>query len=513
MPATIVQSGQINTTALTVPGAVIQIQPPSTAVTGSPSNIVGAVGVGSWGPVNAPVLVGTPQQLQGALGSPLIRKYDLATMVLAAMQQGANNFKLVRVTDGTDVAAAIQVLTTCILFTAKYTGIIGNGITVAVAVGSLPNTFKATVSLPGQTPEMFDNIVGSGNALWVNMAAAINAGIAGVRGKSRFIVASAGAGTTAPATASYPLTGGTDGASGVTATTLVGNPASTPRSGMYALTGTGISKFALTDSDTSSSWPAQSAFAAQQGAYCIGAGPAGDTIANAATVLAGTGAASSWFKMLFGDWILWADPVNQITRLISPQAFALGAYANMDPQESGLNYQLNGIVGSQSSQARLPYAPSDIQALVAAGIDVIANPSPGGDYWALQTGNNTSSSVSVQGDNYTMMTDYLAQSFGAVGGKFIGFGNLQTIQKDDPWRRKTKAAFDAFLASLKKANPPQIDSFSTICDLTNNTPEQIGLGYAQINIAVRYLSVVRFFIVNLLGGQGVTVAVVQNPQA
>ena len=84
-----------------------------------------------------------------------------------------------------------------------------------MAIDGVPGT-AAPVRL------MFDNIAGSANALWVNMANAINLGLSGIRGPSNYIVATAGAGVTAPATASYALAFGTDGAATITSTVLVG---------------------------------------------------------------------------------------------------------------------------------------------------------------------------------------------------------------------------------------------------------------------------------------------------
>lgn len=507
MPSQIVQAGQINPSALVVPGAYINILPPSSPViTGVPSNIVGVVGTAIWGPKNAPVGVGNYAQYQAAFGALQARKYDMGTLVSAAILNGANNFRCVRVTDGTDTAATIVVQSSCITFNAKYTGSLGNSVQVTVSAGSQPNTTRVTVSLPNVTPELYDNIAGTGNALWVAIAAAINNGIAGVRSASQIITATAGAGTTAPTLTSYTLAGGTDGATSVTGTTLVGTNG-TPRTGMYALTATGVQKAALADCDTSSTWTTQVAFGLANGCYMFLVGPAGDTIADAVTNLQTAGINSWEAKYLHGDWCYWNDPVNQINRLISPQGFALGAAANMAPQNSLLNYQLQGITGTQSSTAQTVYANSDIQQLAQAGIDVIANPSPGGAYFSCQTGLNTSSNASENGDNYSMMTNFLALSFGAVGGQFVGSGNLQTTASNDPWRRGVKASYDAFCQRLSSATPPQIAAFSNQCDLNNNPVASIAAGYGVITTSVQYLSVVRFFITNLMGGQGVQVAV------
>ncbi|MGC8011029.1 phage tail protein, partial [Salmonella enterica] len=73
------------------------------------------------------------------------RKYDMGTQVALAVLQGANNFKCVRVTDGTDVAASVVVQTNCITFTSKYTGTLGNGIQVTLSTGSAASSWRAVV--------------------------------------------------------------------------------------------------------------------------------------------------------------------------------------------------------------------------------------------------------------------------------------------------------------------------------------------------------------------------------
>lgn len=506
----VVQAGSINATALIVADAIVQIQAPQLApVTGQPTNIAGAVGTAQWGPINAPIVVGNMAQYAQAFGAVQPRKYDLGTLVAAAVLQGANNFRCVRVTDGTDVAAMIVVQSTCITFTAKYTGTLGNNIQVSVAPGTKASTFKATVTMPGQPGEIYDNIAGSANALWVAMAAAINSGISGVRGASGLIVATAGAGTTAPATATYSLASGTDGVATITSAVMIGADTTT-RTGMYALRGTGCSKFALADSDDSTIWTTITAFAISEGMYGIGVTPSGDTIASAISAKATAGIDSYDFKLLLGDWCYWNDPVSGLNRLVSPQGFALGLLANTAPQNSGLNQQVFGVTGTQRSVAGQIYSQAELGLLAQAGIDVICNPIPAGNQFGLRNGRNTSSNAAIHGDNYTTMTNYLAYSIGAVAGKWIGGKNLQSSSPTDPWRRGIKAALDSFLQSLSDAG--QIDRFSTQCDLGNNSLQQIALGYGTALVMVRYLAVVEFLLINVVGGQSVTVQRV-NTQA
>lgn len=509
----VVQQGSINLAALQVPDVYVQIMQPPLVINGLPTNILGVVGTASWGPVNSPV----PCDFRGAalaFGFPNARKYDLVTGIWTAALQGANNFRAVRVTDGTDVAASVAVLTNCITFTAKYTGTLGNQLQVSTAPGSKANTQKVTVALPGYVPEVFDNIGAglSGNALWVAIASAINNGIDVTRGASGLVIASAGAGTTAPATSSYTMTGGTDGATTITGSVLLGQDI-VPRKGMYALRSTNASVAFLADCDDSTTWSTQVAFGLSEGIYMIGTGPAGDTISNAVSVKATAGIDSYAFKLLFGDWVYFNDSINGVVRLVSPQGFIAGKLANLSPEQSTLNKQLYGIVGTQKSYANQVYSTPELQLLAQAGIDVITNPIPAGNMFGARFGHNTSSNFATHGDNYTRMTNFIAYTLNSVMGLFVG--RLQSQQPNDPTRREVKSTGDNWLGNMEGNGDRlgMIDDFQTQCDLGNNPPSRISAGYLQWDVKVRYLSVVEFFVVNLEGGQTVKIERVNTAPA
>ena len=99
--------GQLNTTALTVPGPYIQIVPPQTVLlNGVPSNLGGVVGTATWGPVNAPVEFNGVTDGSQTFGPMNNRLHDLMSHVnVACLQGNAGAFVGVRVTDGTDTAA------------------------------------------------------------------------------------------------------------------------------------------------------------------------------------------------------------------------------------------------------------------------------------------------------------------------------------------------------------------------------------------------------------------------
>jgi hypothetical protein len=506
----VVQQGAINTNALYVPDVYVQIVPPSqNYLNGVPTNVLGIVGTAQWGPVNSPTTVSGLSDFVPQFGNVQARKYDLGTAVWAAQLNGANNMRIVRVTDGTDVAASATIGTNGLTVTGKYTGSLGNKIQVTIATGSAANSWKVTVALPGLAPEVFDNLAAglSGNAVWVALAAAINAGASALRGPSQLVTAAAGAGTGTPSAGTTTLTGGTDGATTITGSVLIGQD-TTPRKGMYALRSTGCAVAFLADCDDSTTWATQVAFALSEGIYMIGAGPAGDTVANAVSTK-GTAAIDSYaFKLMFGDWIYFNDTVNSQVRLISPQGFVAGRLSALSPQESSLNKQLYGIAGTQKSAATAGvnvYSAADLQTLAQAGIDVIANPCPGGAYFGVRLGCNTSSNAVINGDNYPRLTFYIAYTLNNGMGIYVG--QLQSPAT----RQKALGTLNAFLSNMwtqgmiGDVSDASKQPFSVEIDNANNPQPRVALGYMQADVRVTYLSIITKFLINVEGGQSVVV--------
>src|SRR5271166_1099763 len=429
----IVQQGSINTTALVVPDLYVQIVPPQNLVlNGVPTNVVGVVGTASWGPVGEPVIVATMADYARNFGPLIARKYDMGTQVATAVQQGAQNFRCVRVTDGTDTASQtlIQGLSTsnfAMALTAAYTGSLGNQLVATLAPGSRASTWKLTIALSGLAPEVFDNVGGTGATLWQNMVSAVNNGNSIQRGPSQFCTAQAGLNqqtSVAPIQFSYPFYNGSDGASAIVAATLVGSDIP-PRSGMYALRGQRCTIGLLADTDDATQWTSQAGFGLSEGIYMILCGPSGDTILNAISVKQSAGLDSYAAKLMFGDWLWWSDQVNGSVRLVSPQGFVAGRLANLSPEQSSLNKQLYGVIGSQKSGApgsgqSASYSAAELGSLLGAGIDVISNPQPGGSFWGVRGGHNSSSNGATNGDNYTRMTNYIAATLASGMGLYVG---------------------------------------------------------------------------------------------
>ena len=636
MTGNVFLDGQQNLAGLTVPGVYGDIILPTPFINGTPTNIEGLVGVGSWGPLNAQIPLSTPSDAAVMIGTPVIRPYDMSSYVSAATQVGgAIGFLCVRVSDGTDTAATATIQS-ALTITGKYTGVLGNGIRVSIQNSSAANTWMGVVAFPGLVPEQFANVAGptpasgtatfsgqpaasdilsiggtsvtfvasgatgsqvnigsnlaatlsnlltmllasndsnlvkftyslsgsvltitanqfassgsyagtGGNTLvltktstaitlsgatlsggtgtwqtfWTNLAAAINNGTP-YHGPSQFVVATAGTSTAAPIlSTAVQLSGGTDGATGVTDATLMGQDV-VPRKGMYALRNSNCDCFTLCDLSTSADYAAIASFGLSETMMPILATASGDTIQDALAIRMNAGIDTPWFWLILGDWPSFYDSYNGVTRLINPSAFGIGIVGNLSPQESPLNKPLQGVSATQRSTLGQTYSEVELSLINTGGIDVIlpASQSPGGYYFSFATGRNASSNTAANEVAYTRMTNFLiraAQSKAA--GSFVG--QLQSIQPNDQTRANAKALFDGFSAQLAS---PQVGTgingqgmidvpWKVVCDLTNNPPNLQAQGYLFLYWQVRYLNVIRYFVVKFQGGGNVEINAQNN---
>jgi hypothetical protein len=657
----IYQAGQLNTAGQLPPGAYVQVVAPPPVVQGIASNGLGQVGVASWGPVNSPYVVGSPQQAGLYLGPVTNRKSDLATAMAIAFARGQTNNTAVRVTDGTDTAATSALKdgssVTGATLTGFYTGVVGNTLQATMANGTKPNTYKCTVALPGYLSEIFDNLAvgvmpgsttagtgytsvpalsisapqtsggvqASGNATlqavsttlgvggtgyaandlitlsngviikvltvssgavatmsiqsagsigggsvptnpvaqisttgsgsgatfnltwglgpinitmpgsgytsatatltgggggtggsytlgtgcWTNLVSAINNGQSGVRGPSQLVVASLGSSVAAPALATYTFSGGTDGAAGVTDATLVGTN-STPPTGMYALQNANVLTMNLIDHSTSAHWNTIAQFCQLYGIFGAGQGSAGQSISTVSSLLNSAGVDNYSFKTFVGDWVYWQDTVNNVQRLLGPATFWAPMRASLTPNQSTLNKPVNGLIGTQRSSQNQLYADAEALQAVQGRLDYLANPAPGGNYFAFQTDMNCSTYAATNSEAYTSMTNFLALTLASNFGFVVG--NPQTTDL----RQEVNDAITAFLSGLwlvqkfiGDVNNPTKVPFSVQTNAANNPSNQVAVGLMQTLVKVTYLSIVREFVISLQGGSTVQVTVNQ----
>lgn len=513
------QAGNLNTAALSAPDLYVQVVAPKTRyINGVATDILGIVGVASWGPVNSPFLIGSTSDMQQYLGSQQVRKYDLATAVAISLQMNASNIRAVRVTDGTDIAASAALKDTAgtpatgATLSAIYTGTRGNSLQASISSGTAPNSFKLTVSLTGLSPEVYDNLTGTGATFWQNLVSAVNNGQYGIVGPSKLVVATIGVSTAAPnVSTTYTFAGGTDGATTLSDAVMIGTDGvGSTRKGLYALRGTGAQVANLIDVTDSTQWAAMLAYGLSEGTYVVTQGPAGASYSTVSTSLNSAGTDGYALKVLVGDWVYWYDQVNGINRMIAPATFSAAKIASLSPHISPLNKQLSGVVGTQRQLANQPYSISEIGAINTARLDVITNPCPGGSYFGHRSGLNAASNPTQNSDTYTRMTNFIALTIAASFGYVVGENQTTDL------RREAKSTLESFLANLEQqgmiGDPNGGPAFSVQLDASNNPDSRVALGYMQTDVQVKYLKEVRYFLVNVEGGSSVTVVVSTTPR-
>jgi hypothetical protein len=299
--------------------------------------------------------------------------------------------------------------------------------------------------------------------------------------------------TSAPATPTnaYTFSGGTDGISGVTGTTLLGSDSST-RTGMYSLRNTNVSLFALVDCDDTTTFSDQLSFAQQTAAQAIFTGPSGQTAAQAISAKQGLGIDDPGFIYLVGDYCNYLDTYNNAqVRLITQQGFYAGKEGNLSPEQDPLNKPILGILSTQLSSQNRIYSDAELTQFMENGIEVISIPSPGGNYFACQTGKAGSTDLTINDVYIQRMANFLALSLSKSGVLGAYIGQLQTPSV----RTSARNAISSFLQDL--VGQGQIEAFSVVLDDSNNPQNRVRLGFMTADVSVQLFNAIITFIINL----------------
>ena len=527
--ATIISSSQFNPSNFAAPGVYVNNIPPAPYISGAATNVAMVVGTASWGPLNAPQIMSTPQDATTYFGginsAALTDVHDMCTDATIAFQQGFISLYGCRVSDGTDTKASISLDDTSTptalvggTATALYSGIVGNAITVTIKASSITNYYDVTISSAIGTPDFYPRLPGTG--FWNALATALSSGILGVAAPSKYIrLVSPNSAAVAPAVGTFTLTGGTDGRSAVTSAELIGQEATFPVTGIYAaasLTPMPQKLWVAGFTDTTSVATIQS-FLDQNAIYSAIALPVGTSTSTALSTINSVGVHDYNISYL-KDWVYWNDTANNVVRLVPPYGFVMGLITALAPSQSPLNKPVSGVVGTERNNpytGSTPYSQAEIGQLENAGVLVITNPIPQGAVFGLATGNNTSLNTAESPVEYATMTNFLDQSFAQSLGGYVG--QLQTARQKDPVRAAVRHELNTFLSGLQQAS--LIDQVVQLtCNFAQsgnpqlgiNTPATIAAHYLYAYAAVRYLSSVRYFVMSLNGG---TTVVSSSPTA
>lgn len=390
-----------------------------------------------------------------------------------------------------------------------FSGTLGNQSTMTILAGATANTWNVTLTPPTGISELYPSIPSAGFSR--ALASAINIGQSAARGPSnnfRAVVNSPAVG--APTAGTTTFAGGTDGRSGVTTATLIGNVSLSPPTGLFSLgnlnPAVGISWICgMTDPVAPAS---QLTFSQTFGASSLCPLASGLTVAAAISAANATGVADP--SIIFQkDWIYFFDTINGVQRLVPPSPVLGGMWATLGPQQSPGNKPVNLVIGTERNNPQTgnqPYSVSDIGLMESAGIITITNPIPRGRVFGARHGQSSSLQAVTKPAEYWRMTMYLARSAATFIGQYVD--EEQSQQPNDPLRAAFKLQSNQFLKLIQGAG--QIDDFLVTCAFSTSPTAQPGLGmntpasvaqhYLFALWQITYLSSVRFFVLSLQGG-------------
>jgi phage tail sheath protein FI len=515
----VINDALFNPSALTTPDVYEVVIPPQAYVPGAPASVSGLVGTASWGPLNLTQLIGNTNDLNQAFGTisaaALTDIHDLATDVVMALNQGSQaglTLQCIRVSDGTDEQATLILVDTNEspatggTLTALYSGVLGNQIQITISAGAADTLVNVILAGWGGKPSEYYPALPNTSAFWAALASALANGTGPTQGPSQLCRLTVASSTHAPALITgSSLTGGTDGRT-VTTADLVGDSAADPPTGMYALLSAipTVQQLWIVGLSDTTAFPALVNIGEQNGILTMATVPVNTSVADAITAKNTVGANSFEFALVL-DWCIIFDPINNVQRTITPMGVAGGLISALSPEQSPLNQEVYGILGTpRINQATGvgPYSSATIGLANTNGIILLTNPIPLGAVFGFRTGVNTSPEAVTTPIEYSRMTNFILQSVAGTLGQFIG--QLQSQSPTDKLRANVKAVLDNFFNELE--NNDQLDAHNTTCDLSNNTPTTIAQHILRVDVQARYLASVWYLIFTLQGGTTVQIS-------
>lgn len=506
--------GNLNTAALTTPGAYIQLDNPSGGINLQQSNAIALVGSGSYGPVNqATGPFGDDGSAAGWFGEFNYKlwqndPFDLMRGVMQALGEAQTTASLaawlVRITDGTDEAASVTLEDTQgtpvagITIPARFTGSGGNLHAVQITTGAGANnfnvTFFSTYSGAVQS-ETFFNIPGSASGaspFWANLQTAMLQGNSS-RGPSWLMGVPSGVSNSAhnPALGTFFLSGGTDGRSGLTSASFFGSDTPGGREGVYCLRGLPVVPrfFCCCGLYDTTKFANLYQLTFQEIMRVILPNGAGTSTPQAITNRNTVGISDKrvmWSK----SWIYWTDPVSGQTLFTDPVPLMIGRIASLSPELSPLNVPTISVVGTEHPAV---YPADEIGLLEQNGILEIANPCLGSPFFGFVTGNTTSLNPISQPYEYASLEDWIGINFAYSLQQFVG--KKQGLYDPDPTRSNCKTVVDQTMYALYLDQ--MIVDWTSQIDAKLNDPVSIQRGYLKGRLKYVPFGTVKFVVLEI----------------
>ena len=385
-------------------------------------------------------------------------------------------------------AASTSILTLTFADTNPQTGVLdpsfgtdGNAATVTVTAGT-GSEFNIAISTADGRSDTFVGLTTATAVTTINASATT-------------CVASTptGAGTDSPAAGVFNFSGGSNGTAADT--DYVGSTsASGQKTGLAALESVGDQLSFVFAAEQSSSVvnAAVKTFGSTYNCIPVICDPQGTLPSAAETDVVTQAQKGTIFAY---PWQYVYDADIQQNRIAAPTSIAAGVGSALGPEQSLGNKTVQGVLATD-----VQLSPTDISNLVSANLMVVGVKIPAGGIGIRNGQDSTGAQVFV-----TRMQYFVAKTVESGLGPYVD--QLQSTSANDPLRRNVRGSVGMFLQSLmgdpNQGYVGQIDSYSVVCDLTNNSTTTIANDELIVDVSVNLLSNAGKIYVRANIGQGV----------
>jgi len=436
---------------------IIEVDSTPSTPSGVSLSTIGVVGTFEKGPLNQITTIGSFPKLVEIFGG---YNKDLTgyKSVLAAMTQGANDFRIVRIGGATIKEASLKLKDSAdsdvVEIKALTPGTWGNAVKVAVVAGSAADTFKLIVVYGTKTEEFDDLTLANISTI-----------------KSKYITAAkeAEAATLPKNIAATPLVGGDNGAE-TQDTDYVGSVIDGKRTGLKLLetARVPIVLCAQQHSDT-----IRNALIAHAANMTVAYGlripilnfPQGTDPDAAAALMANIDSKRGVLAYP------WNEHFEMPGEFIASDGFYAGRLAALNSNQSPSNKKIEGIISQD-----IDFDDADIKVLTLARISPIT-PEPNRGF-RIKNGVSISSEPSWNQTNIRRVFDEVEMEV---------YDSTQWVKSENntPENRDALATQIDLILENKKKQRKIYDYKPTVCDDTNNTPETIAARILNTRIRVR----------------------------
>lgn len=522
-------------------GPYVDLVPAPPAIPAGPNTaLIAIVGTANWGPVNSPTPFSSPtQDGYAAFGNGTTLTNSLIDEAMAAAPE-CQIFLGNRVTDGTDVAATINIVdnvpATLVTLTAKYTGTLANKATAQVTLVSgtvaANPVYRITINFPGMAAEIFNNISGgtgafSATTFKANAVAAINGQVANVPGSTRWTATSGSGSGTSVSLTQVTASGGDDGVATITSSTLIGTDGTVGRTGIYAFRGM-VQGAQLIVSQLTDLTQGQTLLTFTQEENCS-AHLAFPSLTSTTTEISDQATNNLFGSTLWldSDWDWMYDSLAGYNRLRSPMGKIAGIISSQPPwmypgnKPAGSNgaYGIistdrNGNPNTTPPSGGSPMGIAEAGERQQAGILYLTNNQ---NLYFQNSGYGLAHGMASNGTTLisdARMTQYIAAVIQKILGQFVGSmialqNNKLVVVAPNGQLSNPQDAVDAFLNQLRNSNPPQIANYRNLITSANNTVTSVEQGFLLANIWVQTLSAAKFILAFLQVGNTVSIPQIQ----